>query len=185
MTMSKATGYSLWLVPERKTETYRFLDQFIRDVAAQYQTPVFDPHATLLGGVDGDEKDMREKTQMLAEKLAPYEIQLGEVGSNGIYFQILFSRVEQTPSVLEANAVAQKVFGVDKGKYFPHLSLAYGDLSNEQVAALKQFIAQRYPPITGINFLVANVELWRSEGAVNKWHRVATFQLKAERITTK
>lgn len=172
--MSKATGYSLWLVPERDTETYELLDQLIRTVAAQYRTPVFDPHVTLLGGVEGTEQDMREKTRVLAEELTPYEIQLGEVGSNGIYFQILFSKIEQTRSVLNANTVAQEVFGVDKGKYFPHLSLAYGDLSNEQVATLQQFVGQRNP-IAGTHFLAQSVELWRSEGTVEEWRKVAIF----------
>lgn len=169
----KATGYSLWLVPERDTETYVFLSQLIHNIAARYRTPVFDPHVTLLGGRDGTEQDMREKARLLAGELSPFEIQLGEVDSSGIYFQILFSKIEQTCAVLNANVVAQKVFGVDKGKYFPHLSLAYGDFSNEQVAALRQFVAQRNP-IAGMHFF-AQGELWHSEGAVEEWRKVAFF----------
>ena len=172
--MSKATGYSLWLVPERGTETYEFLDKLIRNVATQYRTPVFDPHVTLLGGVGGNEQGICEKTRLLAEKLAPYELRLGEVGSNGTYFQILFSRIEQTPAAMNVNAVAQKVFAVDKGKYFPHISLAYGDLSNEQVVALQQFVAKGNK-ITGMHFLAQGVELWRTERAVEEWRRVAIF----------
>src|SRR3989344_2138401 len=119
MIMSKATGYSLWLVPESGTETHQLLDKFVRNVASQYQTPVFAPHVTLLGGVEGKEQDMREKTLTLAEQLAPYEIQLGEVDSSGIYFQILFSRIQETSAMMNANTVAQKVFGVDRGYYVP------------------------------------------------------------------
>jgi len=169
-----ATIYSLWLVPEGRTETHRFLDQLIHSAAVKYRTPAFNPHVSLISGVAGSEQDVREKTRVLAEKITPYEIQLSEVGSNGIYFQALFSRVEQTRSVLDANIVAQKIFGMDKGKYFPHLSLAYGDLSNEQVATLQQFVVLGNP-IAGMHFLAQGVELWRIEGAVEKWRKVATF----------
>lgn len=179
--MSKAMGYALGLVPERGTETYTFLDRLIRDVATQYQTPVFDPHVTLLSSVEGDEQDIREKTRILAASLEPFEVQLGEVGSNGTYFQILFSRIEQTSAVMSANTTAQKEFAVDRGTYFPHLSLAYGDLSNEQVGALQQFVAQGNQ-ITGMHFLARGVELWRTEGVVEDWGRVALFPFGKPRI---
>lgn len=172
--MSKATGYSLWLVPERGTETYEVLDKLICDVASQYQTPIFAPHVTLLSGAEGNEQDIREKTQVLAEKLTPYEIKLGEVDSSATYFQILFSRIQETSAMMNANTVAQKVFGVDRGYYVPHLSLAYGDLSNEQVATLRQIIAQ-LNKLTGMHFRAQGVELWRTVGTVEEWCIVATF----------
>lgn len=175
--MLKATGYSLWLVPERGAKTYELLNQLICNVAVRYQTPTFDPHITLLGGVEGIEHDMLEKTRVLAEQLTPYEAQLGEVGSNGIYFQILFSEIRQTPSVLNANTIAQNVFGVDKGKYFPHLSLAYGNLSREQVATLQRFVRQENL-IAKMRFPAQGIELWRSQEAVEKWREVAVFPFR-------
>ena len=177
--MSKASGYSLWLVPDTKSEMYHALAQCIADIAKEYQTSNFVPHATLLGGVDGSEEGVRDTTRKLAEMIVPYEIELGEVGSNGIYFQILFSKVEQTETVMRANNVAQEVFVVDKGKYFPHASLAYGDFSPETVAALRQQLAVRYPPIAGKKFLVRDIELWRTEGVVKDWYKVATFPFKS------
>lgn len=177
--MSKASGYSLWLVPDIKSEVYRALAQCIADIAKEHQTPNFIPHATLLGGVDGNEESILDKTRKLAEMIAPYEIQLGEVGSNGIYFQILFSKVEQTEAVMRANIVAQKVFVVDKGKYFPHASLAYGDFSPETVAVLEQQLVEHRHLITGKKFLVRDIELWRTEGEVKDWYRVDTFPFRS------
>jgi len=174
--MSKATGYSLWIVPEIESEAYEFLDKLIFSAATYYLTPVFKPHVTLLGGIEGKEQDMREKTRQLAEKLAPYEIQLSQVASNGTYFQILFSWIEQTPAVMNANAISQQLFAVDKGKYLPHLSLVYGDLSKEQVVALQQFVA-RGKDLAGIRFLAKSIELWHSEGSVEEWKKVVAFPL--------
>src|SRR3989338_9015983 len=136
--MSNVHGYSLWLVPDTNSEAYRALARCIADISKKYQTPDFVPHATLLGSVGNTEKDMRANTQELAGELAPYEIRLDEIGSNRTYFQILFSKIEQTEAVMRANTIAQKVFVIDQGTYLPHLSLAYGDLSPEQIALLKQ-----------------------------------------------
>lgn len=177
--MSNASGYSLWLVPDTKSEVYRALAQCIADIAKEHQTPSFVPHATLLGGVDGSEESVRDKTRKLAEMIDPYEIQFGDVGSNGIYFQILFSKIEKTEVVMRANIVAQEVFAVDKGKYFPHASLAYGDFSPEAVVVLQQQLAERHHQITGKKFLVRDVELWRTEGEVKDWYKVATFPFKS------
>lgn len=175
--MAKATGYSLWLVPERHSRTYDLLSRLIRNVAAHYQTPVFDPHVTLLGGIAGQEAELREKASVLVRKLSPYEMRLGEIDSNGTYFQILFSKVEQAPPVLNANAVAQVVFARNDGGYFPHLSLAYGDLSEKQVGILNRLALQR-SPIKLSHFRVQDIELWRTEGAVKEWRQVATFSLE-------
>lgn len=176
--MSKALGYSLWLVPDFGSEVYRMLEQQITDVANKYQTPNFLPHVTLLGGLVGDEKSLCDKTQKLAETLNPYEIKLGEVGSNGTYFQVLFSKVEQTKAVIDANSLAQDIFEVDKATYFPHLSLAYGDFSLEEVALLKREITQDNFAV-GKSFLAREIELWRTEGVVQDWYKVATFPLKS------
>lgn len=175
--MPKTSGYSLWLVPETGSEAHRVLAQCITDIAKEYGTPSFVPHTTLLGGVDGTEEEMHAKTQELAEKLTPYEIYLGNIGSNGSYFQILFSKIEQTEAVMQANITAQKVFGVDSGTYFPHASLAYGDFSPEQVATLKQKVAER--GISEMAFLVQGIELWRCEGDMTDWREVAAFLLKS------
>lgn len=176
--MPKTSGYSLWLVPDTKSEALRVLAQHIADIAKKHQTPNFVPHATLLGGVDGTEADMRAKTQELAEKLAPYDIRLCGVGSNGTYFQILFSKIDETVPVMHANVVAQQVFGVDKGVYFPHASLAYGDFSPEQISALKQQLTEG-KPVSGMSFLVQEIELWRCKGEVQEWYKVAAFPFKS------
>ena len=175
--MPKTTGYSLWLMPERNTKTYSFLDQLIRNLAARYQTPIFNSHITLLGGINDNEQNVREKTQLLAEKLTPYEIQLDEIGTNKTYFQILFYKIKPTHSALNANDIARKVFGINKEKYFPHLSLAYGDLTSEQVFVLKQIVTQ-YNQISEICFEIKTIELWRTEGAVEKWRKIAIFPIK-------
>src|SRR3989344_7225091 len=114
--MSKAFGYSLWLVPKRGSKVHRLLTQCIGGISALYQTPNFVPHVTLLGWTNDNKGDIHSKTQKIAKELAPYEMQIGRVGSNGTHFQVLFLEIKQTDSVVRANTVAQTVFGMSGGK---------------------------------------------------------------------
>lgn len=177
--MTRISRYSLWLVPDTASAAYRVLTGCIAEIAQEYQTLNFVPHATLLGGIDGNETDILAKTKKLAESVTPYEIELGETGSNGIYFQILFSKVRQTEAVMQANAVAQAVFAVDQGKYFPHVSLAYGDLLPQTVTSLQQFIAERHPLVVKTTFLAQSIELWCTEGKAKDWYKVSAFPFKS------
>ncbi len=175
--MSKASGYSLWLVPDVDSEVHRVLKGYIAAMSKEYQTPNFVPHVTLLGGVDENEVDICCNTRKLANELAPYEIEFGGLGSNGIYFQILFSKVELTEAVMHANTLAQRILGVNQGIYFPHLSLAYGDFSPKELAVMGEQLQKRIGSVSGMRFLVREIELWRTEGKVADWHKVAVFPL--------
>lgn len=175
MNTSKATGYSLWLVPKRNDETFLFLKGLIDKVAAEYKTISFDPHVTLLGGINESAQNVYEKTSRLATKLSPYEIKLGKIGSNRSYFQVLFSKVIETNPVIHANTVAQHVFGMNSDKYFPHLSVAYGDFSKDQINFLKTNLGKYSLPEK--DFVVEDVELWSTEGSVNEWYKIETFSL--------
>ena len=171
----RTSVFSLWLVPERDGPVFRQLREIINTTSREFGTPVFDPHVTLLGGVTGAEQDMRQKTAALARQLAPYELRLGEVASHGTYLQILFSKIEQDTKVMAANAEAQRAFGVNQGTYFPHLSFAYGDMSQDQVKIQQEALEAR--KIVGTAFLVNGIELWRCEGTVAEWRCIQSFSL--------
>lgn len=174
--MKLSAGYSLWLVPLRECEAHSTFSRCISEIAEECGTYTFVPHVTLLYVGDGAEEEMCGKTQELANALVPPVIQLGAIESNGTYHQILFSQVEKSDAVMRAHALAQKIFGVDRGTYFPHLSLAYGDISSEKIAALTNRLTNR-DLISGMTFTAGEIELWRCEGTVEEWEKVAAFPL--------
>jgi 2'-5' RNA ligase len=176
---NEASGYSLWLVPEWKSVAHIAFQQVIRELAKEYCMPNFVPHVTLLGGVQGDEKTILKETQELAALIAPYEIELEDIGSNGTYFQNLFLKVRSTKSVMNANSLAQQFFQVDAGDYFPHLSLAYGDCPPERVAVLRRHVSVRYPKLAEIPFWATGVELWSTDGEVKDWCKIAKLPFSA------
>ena len=55
----KATGYSVWLMPEESA--FKDLQKTIFDLADKYKTTSFDPHITIIGGVSGSEEGFLKK----------------------------------------------------------------------------------------------------------------------------
>ncbi len=170
----KRSGYSLWLVPDVNSELYHRLTRCIAEVAARFRTPTFIPHVTLLGGLN--DHGLYGKVEKLAGSLKPYQMRLGELDSDDTYFKILFSKIEQTTAVMHARTLARQLFKVNEEAYAPHLSLAYGNLSSEQVDVLKDEIARTYY-LPGAEFLVREIHLWRTEGTVFGWYELEAFPL--------
>jgi 2'-5' RNA ligase len=174
---SRATGYSIWMVPNAESELHTELARCIATLAEKQDTPHFTPHSTLIGGLVGKERSVIEKTQQLSEMLEPYEITLGALGSNGIYFQIFFSKIDETPQLMRSNRLAQDVFEFDSGIYFPHFSLAYGDFTPQQVQQLQDEVGKLNLSIAGSTFMVQELELWKTEGTVEDWVKLKRFPL--------
>ena len=185
--MSKSVGYSLWLVPDRSSSIYQGLTSVIAEIADRYSAPIFHPHVTLLGGLIGLSQVVGG-TRKLADMIMPLEIQLGDIRSHGTYFQLLFSKVERTEAVMCAYAKAQAIFGAGEGEYFPHLSLAYGDIPEADLDILLDLIPRQpgFSSSVGRKFVVSEIELWRTRGAVEDWRRVTTFPMgKAQAVKSR
>ena len=121
--MSAAT-YSLWSKPTGSA--YDVLVRTIRRLAHELDGPMFEPHVTLLGQLEGTAQDHVRRSEQLAQQLQPFQIVLIDPSYGNEYFQCVFTRVKQTPPLMNAHAVARRVFGRGKETYMPHLSLVYG-----------------------------------------------------------
>lgn len=60
-------SYSLWLKPSGHVADK--LAQEIRSQASEHLAPVFEPHVTLLGGIEGDKEHIYQATQELAKQI--------------------------------------------------------------------------------------------------------------------
>ncbi len=119
-----STSYHIWLKPSGSA--YELFAKTIRELAHEFDAPVFEPHVTLLGHLTGTEQEHVRRTNQLARQLHPFQIILTEPSYGNEYFQCLVMSVEQTPAVMNANTLAKHVFCREEEAYMPHLSLAYG-----------------------------------------------------------
>ena len=154
---------------------YDRLAGVISDLSARYRGPTFDPHLTLLGKLEGEEKSLVDLAKQLARALHPFEVRLKEPGCEPHYFRCLFLPVEPSPTLLEAHQRAKQIFGRKSTSAFdPHVSLLYGLFSE----SLKQEIINSLPPDLPGAFLVSRLQLIRADSTnPQNWQVVETLDL--------
>jgi 2'-5' RNA ligase len=162
---------SLWLMPEGGVHP-RFAG-LISDLAARLGTPAFEPHVTLLGGVDAPLEEVRAQVAVLARALPPIEVRLRVVDGRDEYFRCLFVAAEPTPGLVSAHEAAAHALGVARGTPFePHLSLVYGHLDAARKESLRRELGEQ--PAT---FVARTLCLYRTEGDPSGWRLEACFRL--------
>jgi hypothetical protein len=170
--MPENQTYALWIIPGDE-EVYARTSGYIARLSSLYGLPRFEPHVTVLGGIPSPEPaGLRE----LAGSLAPFQVRLtSEVEYLNEYFRCLFIRAYKTDGLMETFSKASALFGQETGSYFPHLSLAYGDLpvwkKHEMIAELG--------PLPQIEFEARHITLVRAstEAPVSSWEVVERFSL--------
>jgi hypothetical protein len=168
----KATGYSLWLMPEEGTPSHASLSGLIERLAKIAGSPVFPPHVTVLGGIEKDRFEVLSRSEMITTFAAPFEVRLGKIGSECEYFRGFFSEVVQDKEIMEINKRSSIIHGMDKD-FFPHLSLSYFDYSEDTLALLKEAIDGI--EMSHFNFMARSLVLYQTEGDVREWKPVFNY----------
>ena len=158
-TRHAAFGYHLWLVPVG--EAFRRMQGVIDRLAEAYNGPVFTPHITLLSGLAADEASLIETNRRLAAGLEPFTLDLTVPEAGTTFFQCVYMRVADNPSLSRARQAAGEAFALPAGNYMPHLSLYYGDASPEGRATILKAVpaeAKRSFPVESIQLIRADSE---------------------------
>lgn len=162
--MSRAKGYSIWLIPDGKARD--ILNSIINKFSKKYNSPYFQPHVTLIGEIEESENLIIEKACLLAQELYEFEIKLESYGQTEDYFRSLFLEAHKGRFILEANNKAREIFKVaDKQQFLPHLSLIYGNLSNEAKEGMISEIKDSLP----ISFNVNKLHITSTLGEPKDW----------------
>lgn len=182
--MAKAKGYSLWLRPFGNLAFS--LQRRIEKLSREHNTPIFEPHVTLLGGLDRTEAELNQFTDMLAHTLDPFDIVLTRAQIGDDFFHSVFIEVQKTKELVHAHQTAAHVFDEDEeaDHYHPHLSLLYGNLEH----ATKERILNKMGREFHLRFTAQNLLLVRTEGEPGEWEKIHSANFEdhglAERGTT-
>jgi 2'-5' RNA ligase superfamily protein len=171
--MSKG-NYYLWFKPSGTA--YDILARTIRELAKQLGGPVFEPHVSLIGSLEGTEEELAQQTEELACQLEPFTMVLTEPSRRDQHFQCIFMLVEQTPPIMNAYALARDFFHKPDQAFIPHLSLAYGFYPDSR----KRLIIGKLPPDVRGRFDVSTLYLIRADTPDPKnWHQIAAVPIKS------
>jgi 2'-5' RNA ligase len=168
--MSKGSYY-LWFKPSGMA--YDVLARIIGELAKELNSPVFEPHVTLIGNLEGSEEQLTHQSEQFARQLEPFTIVLTEPSYRDEHFQCIFMLVEQTGPIMNAYALARAFFHKPNQAFVPHLSLAYGSYPDSR----KKSIISKLPPDVRACFGATTLYLIRSDTPDPKdWHQIAAVQ---------
>lgn len=163
--------FSLWLMPDG--EAFIRLAEEIDALAQRYKTPAFEPHVTLLGSVRRNSGDIVGDVRSLARQLRPMSIRIEHIESYEQYFRCLYLSVAKSRRIQEARRRACALFDRDE-PYRPHLSLMYGEIGKDVIRTLKREIGAGF---RGMRFMVRQIGLYKTQGAVESWRPAGKFVL--------
>ncbi len=167
----KAKGYSLWLLPTG--EVYEKLATLIKKLAEENNTPIFDPHVTLLGEIIQSKGDIVRKIEELISDQKQFPLTLSRIDYQDFYFRALFVKAEINESLLSLHNQAKMIFGMQNiPPYMPHLSLLYGNLST----ATKEKITEMIGKDQTTQFTADRIYLFKTGGEVSTWYKIKEFR---------
>lgn len=172
--MASAETYSLWLRP--MGDIAFSLQQRIQKLSKKHSTPLFEPHVTLLGGLQAPETELINLTEALGSSFRPFDILLTRAETGTTFYQSLFVKIKETRPLMEARAKAEQLFdySTDKEDYFPHLSLMYCDFPREEKERILNAMGREFH----IRFNVQNLLLMKTTGKPDDWKKIHAVEFE-------
>lgn len=172
--MALSKRYSLWFMPSGSA--YKTLDEIIYRLSLKYSTPRLFPHVTIIPDVVSREKQMISDTVQLVELISPFRIVLGKIEYSNEYFKCVFARAEPREILIATNSNAREIFDRQELTYEPHLSLLYGNLSEQ----IKKEIVQTVGQELNVAFDVQSIHIIDSDPERHNWHEIKELQFKTK-----
>jgi Cyclic phosphodiesterase-like protein. len=167
--------YSIWLLPDRDTDAYQHLSNVISEYAQVYaDAPKFEPHITVLGGIDTDIATIQNGIEDLAEEYNPIQVIFTKAQCSTTKHQCVFLLVEPTTDILSAHRTMRDICKIDQGMYVPHLSLIYSEMSVTERLKITNSIDI---PSFQNNIYADEIVLIDTEGDVPDWNIIQSCDL--------
>lgn len=122
--------FSVFLVPAANDRSWA--EGVIRELAARYDAPGFEPHVTVYGGSYETDAELEPVRRALAEAVAgtgPITLRVTGLGVTEEYFRSLFVAFGDDPALSRIYELVKGAVAAGSGYVLmPHLSLLYADM---------------------------------------------------------
>lgn len=159
--------YSIWVIPPEPV--FSQVQSVVQTLSLQYTGPLFEPHLTILGGVEAELPQVIQATKTIAASCNQLQLTLDAISFSTTYFQSVLVRVQATAQLLQLNLDLKKALVQENTLYMPHLSLLYGnhDMPTREKAASQI----QLPPLS---FAVTSFVIVPSTLDPSEWQHLAT-----------
>jgi 2'-5' RNA ligase len=120
--------YSLWLMPDEPSKQQ--LNTLLTTWSESPPNAQFEPHITLLTGIQLNEKQVKQLSKVFAAQVSAFNMNLLRITYLESFYRCLFFRAEDTPLLFYLRQKALVQFEVEAGvePFVPHLSFLYGNV---------------------------------------------------------
>ncbi|KAK6917752.1 2',3'-cyclic-nucleotide 3'-phosphodiesterase [Dillenia turbinata] len=171
--------YSVWAHPPEDVKEK--LKKLMSGLRSDFGGPEFDPHITVVGAISLTESDAIQKLKTSCDGLKSYTASVAKVATGTFFYQCVFLLLQTTPEVMEASARCTTHFGYKNSTpYMPHLSLLYGDLSDEEKKKAQQKAEALDESISSLSFPVTRLALYETDTedkTTKSWKKIFECEL--------
>lgn len=164
---------TLWLIPDGAA--YARLHELIEDLSTTHGTPVFEPHVTLLSGIQDSEADTLEKAAKLAKQQQKMHLSLTQIKYLEFYYRCLFFTMSSTEVLMQLRQQAEKQFKHTKIQPFiPHVSFLYGSLPVFKKEAIIETLGDAFY----FDFVLSKLRVVETSKTPEHWKWLGEFDLQ-------
>lgn len=112
-----------------------------RGLAARFNSPVFQPHLTLVEDMPRSSAELAPLLEKLAVEARIFETEITEVSGSDLYYRSLYAAFQKSPELMLLKELSVGLFEKgDISSFMPHISLAYGvETTPDKASAIGEF----------------------------------------------
>ncbi|XP_052183962.1 cyclic phosphodiesterase [Diospyros lotus] len=171
--------YSVWALPPE--DVTKRLKKLMEGLRSEFGGPKFEPHVTVVGAIALTEDDALSKFRAACHGLKAYPAAVEKVATGIFFYQCVFLLLHPTPEVMETSSHCTSHFGYKSStSYMPHLSLLYGDLSDEEKQRAQEKANILDEGIGSLSFQITRLALYETDtedNTLESWKKVADCKL--------
>uniref|UniRef100_A0A6N2KNW9 Cyclic phosphodiesterase n=1 Tax=Salix viminalis TaxID=40686 RepID=A0A6N2KNW9_SALVM len=171
--------YSVWAIPPEDVGAR--LKRLMAGLTSEFGGPQFEPHVTVVGAITLTEQDALEKFNSACDGLQAYNATVDRVATGTFFYQCVYLLLHPMPEVVEASAHCTGHFGYKSSTpYMPHLSLLYGDLTDDEKKKAQEKAGTLDESINGLSFPITHLALWKTDTqdlTLKSWEKIAECSL--------
>ncbi len=172
MNYPSAIGYSIWL--EFDIQSTSLIRQIIEDLRSKFKSPLFDPHLTLLPGIEDDENELISNFSHFVMDLNSFPIEIESFDHSDEFYKCVFMKVKKSNVLMDLYSKSKLFLKKGGDKVFnPHISLIYAYLSVDERAKIVEDLR-----VYNFNLVeVKKISLVKTIGEPSDWKHLTSFNL--------
>ncbi len=162
--------YSLWLMPnEVASKTYQ---DIIYKLSKPLAAPIFEPHITLLSGMDTPILDQTfYELSVLAALTKPFNVSFSNIAYENDFYRSLYMKAHPVDKLIQLQKETKDIFKTVDYPFRPHLSLLYAELAQK----CKPKLAKQLNTKLLKKAQFSSIRLMQTKGKVEDWKLVEEF----------